>query len=203
MDYQGYGLAENAPEYPTIGFLARMIPGKGLDQLVEAFLLLCQENKLPSVRLAIGGTKIAADEPFICRQQEKIARAGLTDRVTWRPNLSFEEKVAFYQSLSVLSVPASYGEAFGLYVLEALACGVPVVEPDHAGLGELVRATGGGLLTEPNSVPDLAAKLTQILTDSALRQKLAHQGRQVALEQYSADAMAARFFGAIDSTLCR
>src|SRR5690606_6597723 len=126
-------------------------------------------------------------------QKAKIAAAGLTARVEWRVNLSYVDKIRHLQSLTVLSVPASYGEAFGLYILEALACGVPVVEPDHAGPGELVRATGGGLLCAPDDAASLADALRKILRDGGLRRSLGEAGRKAVLERFTAERMASGF----------
>ena len=107
---------------PVIGYLARQCEGKGLHTLVDAFILLAP--KLPNVRLAIAGTATSVDSKYIAQQQQKLKDAGLWDRVTWKRNVSIEEKIAHLRSLTVLSVPATYGEAFGLYVVEALACGM-------------------------------------------------------------------------------
>lgn len=199
MDFSAYTPQDAAPQPPVIGFLARLIAGKGLGTLVDAFILLAP--RLPEVRLALGGTKLDSDDKFIGEQKQKLERAGLSQRVEWRPNLSLEEKVQHLRSLTVLSVPATYGEAFGLYVIEALACGVPVVEPDHAGLGELVRATGGGLLCTPDSPAALAEALEKILTDHALRQELAATGRETVRRDFSSDAMARNFDAVTRSVL--
>jgi glycosyltransferase involved in cell wall biosynthesis len=196
LDLAAYQPAQ-PPAVPTIGFLARLIAGKGLDQLVDGFLDLAARDSVPGVRLAIGGTMTDADLPFIEQQKAKLAAAGLSDRVDWRPNLTAEAKIAHLQGLSILSVPATYGEAFGLYVLEALACGVPVVEPNHAGLAELVTATGGGLLCAPNDKKSLVDAWERLLSDTALRQNLATHGRQQVLANYSHQAMAERFLRAI------
>lgn len=193
LDFAAYRPAEQQPAVPTIGFLARLIKGKGLDQLVEAFIVLKRQREFAAARLKLAGTKTDADDAFIEEQKCRLAEAGLTDAVTWHPNLNLREKVAFLQSLSVLSVPATYGEAFGLYVIEALACGVPVVEPDHAGLGELVRATGGGLLCKPNDSESLASRLAELLHNPALAADLAKTGRDSVVQKFSADAMAAGF----------
>ncbi len=188
VDLTGYEPQESAPEIPVIGYLARQCEGKGLHTLVEAFILLAP--KLPRVRLAIAGTATSMDKKYIAAQQRKLKAAGLWNRVSWQRNLSVPEKIAHLKSLTVLSVPATYGEAFGLYVVEALACGVPVVEPDHAGLGELLRAVGGGLLCIPDDPASLAERLTEIITDPALRDSLAEEGHTAVLCEFSAERMA-------------
>ena len=191
MDFTGYSPAAVSPSVPVIGYLARLCYGKGLQTLVEAFLILAE--RLPHARLSLAGTSTAADADFIRSQKHTLEQAGLTGRVTWQENLTFEEKVQHLQSLSVLSVPATYGEAFGLYVIEALACGVPVVEPEHAGLAELVQATGGGLLCAPDDAAALAAALELLLKDEPQRLALASRGRETVLREYTADRMARDF----------
>jgi glycosyltransferase involved in cell wall biosynthesis len=99
------------------------------------------------------------------------------------------EKAAFLQSLDVLSVPAPYQEPKGIYVLESLACGVPVVQPAHGAYPEMLAATEGGLLFQPGNTDDLAEKLTSLIVDSARREALAVRGRKLVSEQYSLTAM--------------
>lgn len=193
LDLADYSPAPAPPPHPTIGYLARMIQGKGFDQLITAFIQLKQRGTHPHLRLAIGGTMTNGDQPFIQQQKKRIAAAGLTDSVTWHPNLSAAEKIKFLQSLTILSVPATYGEAFGLYLLESLACGVPVVEPNHAGLAEVVTATQGGLLYDHTQPEALANALETLLQNPDFRAHHAALGRENVLEKFSAQAMATNF----------
>jgi glycosyltransferase involved in cell wall biosynthesis len=193
IEVAGFAPAAAPPELPTIGFLARMCQGKGLDRLVDAFILLAKRGNLPHLRLRIGGAKTSADDAFVAAQEKKLRDAGCLDAAQFLPNLDYNEKVAFLQSLSVLSVPATYGEAFGLVVIEALACGVPVVQPDHGAFPELVRATGGGLLCPPDDAGALAVALEQLLLAPGLASELGHRGRAAVLENFSADRMAREF----------
>lgn len=191
MDFTGFAPAASPPAKPVIGYLARLCFGKGLKTLVEAFLLLAP--RLPDCRLAIAGTTTASDAKFVKQLKSTLAAAGLEDRVSWQENLDFDQKIQHLQSLSVLSVPATYGEAFGLYVIEAHACGIPVVEPDHAGLGELVRATGGGVLCEPDNPSALADALESLLRDEPRRQALAAAGLHSIRTEFTAERMARDF----------
>jgi glycosyltransferase involved in cell wall biosynthesis len=111
LDLTPFPVAEADPNWPTIGYLARMIHGKGLGTLVDAFIELTRRKSLPRVRLRIGGAFTPMDEAYVREQQAKLAAAGCAERVTWHPNLSFEEKMRFLGELSVFSVPATYGEA--------------------------------------------------------------------------------------------
>jgi glycosyltransferase involved in cell wall biosynthesis len=193
LDLTPFPVAEADPNWPTIGYLARMIHGKGLGTLVDAFIELTRRKSLPRVRLRIGGAFTPMDEAYVREQQAKLAAAGCAERVTWHPNLSFEEKMRFLGELSVFSVPATYGEAFGLYVVEALASGVPVVQPDHGAFPELVTVTGGGLLCRPDDAASLADQLEVVLKDESLRDQLVNRGRAAARNEFTAARMAERF----------
>jgi glycosyltransferase involved in cell wall biosynthesis len=92
----------------------------------------------------------------------------------------------------VLSVPTVYREAKGLYVLEALAAGVPVVQPDHGAFPELIAATGGGLLCTPEDPAALAAALAQLMDDPTQRNELAQRGRSAVRQAHTDQVMAER-----------
>jgi glycosyltransferase involved in cell wall biosynthesis len=105
-------------------------------------------------------------------------------------NVTHEQKQAFLRTLSILSVPATYGESFGLYVIEALACGVPVVQPRHAAFPELCEATGGGILCEPDDPAALADALDDMLNDAGRAREIGERGRRAVIERFGVDRMA-------------
>jgi glycosyltransferase involved in cell wall biosynthesis len=179
------------PTPPVIGYLTRLIDGKGLGALVDAFIALAASERVPGVRLHLAGGCTPADEPYVGQQRAKLAAAGLTDRTRWLPNVSRADKLQFLSELTVLSVPAMYGEAFGLYVLEALAAGVPVVQPDHAAFPELIAATGGGVLYDPAQPEALVDALAELLTDADRNIALGNAGRAAVSERFTTTAMAA------------
>jgi glycosyltransferase involved in cell wall biosynthesis len=193
IETTAFSPAKPDPNWPTIGFFARMIQGKGLTLLVRAFIQLCQRGDLPRVRLKIGGAQTQDDLAYQDSLQKEIHAAGLTERVEWLPNLSFNEKVTFFRDLTVFSVPAIYGEAFGLYVLEALASGVPVVQPRTGAFPEILEQTGGGLLCEPEDVTSLADALQKLLLDEPLRVQKIQSGLAAVRQDFSAIKMAQRF----------
>jgi len=182
--------AETAPEPPVVGYLARMCAEKGLPTLVDAFVRLAGEGGMRDVRLRIVGTRTAADLPLVRELEARLANAGLADRASWHPDVERAEKISLLRGCSVLSVPATYGEAFGLYVPEALAAGVPVVVPRHGALPELVEATGGGILCAPDDPADLARALAELLRDPARARALGARGRSAVLERFSVRTMA-------------
>ena len=188
---------------PVLGYFARMCKDKGLDTLVEAFIHLKNRGSVPRLKLHIGGGCGPGDEPFLKSLRVRLAEAGFIGEVSFSPNVNRVEKLAFLQSLTVFSVPAMYGEAFGLYVIEALAAGVPVVQPRTAAFPEIIATTGGGLLCEPNDPKSLADALEQLLLNPDRARALGEAGRNAVAEKFTAGVMAREtlkvFEGAISS----
>lgn len=193
LDFEDYAAGRLVPRSPTIGYFARMIHGKGLTTLVEAFIQTAERGRVPDVRLRIGGAATSSDESYISGLKQKLTDAGLSERVSWEPNLSFEDKVKFLHGISVFSVPATSGEAFGLYVIEAQGCGVPVVQPRHGAFPELLEVTQGGKLCEPDDPVSLASSLEMILLQDDFRKRLGETGRKHTLEAFSSSQMGAKF----------
>lgn len=193
IDTTAFTTSSPDPNWPVIGYFARMIHGKGLTTLVDAFIDLAKRNSVPRLKLRIGGAKTAADERYVASLQKKLAAAGLANRVEWHPNVSFKEKVHFFHDLTVFSVPATYGEAFGLYVIEAAASGVPFVQPDHGAFPELVEATQGGMLCPPDDPKALADCLESLLNDDERREQMSKNGINRVRQEFSATRMAERF----------
>lgn len=182
--------ARPLPQPPVLGYFARMSRDKGLDLLVDAFLRLKARGKVPSLKLRVGGGCGPTDEPVVQEQLAKLRRAGVEGDAEFCRNLSREDKVRFLESLTVCSVPARYGEAFGLYVVEALAAGVPVVQPRTAAFTELVSASGAGVLCAPEDPAALADAIESLLLDPAQCERLSTAAVRAAREQFSVAAMA-------------
>jgi len=185
------GGGESATQQPpTIGYLARLCRDKGLATLVEAFILLKQRPEFAAVRLRAAGALLRGDKPFVNALRHRLEQAGVLDDVEFRPNIERSAKIDLLRSLDVFSVPATYGESFGLYVLEALACGVPVVQPNHGAFPELLEATGGGVLCEPDDPRSLADAIAGLLRDRPKARALGGAGRRSVLERFGVDRMA-------------
>lgn len=193
LNFDAYERVRQEPETPTIGYLARMIHGKGLTLLVDAFIALAQRDTVPGVKLRIAGAKTSVDEDYVRGLQKKLKAAKLADRVTWEPNVTFEEKAKFLHEISVFSVPASYGEAFGLYLIEAQACGTPVVQPRHGAFPEILAVTQGGVMCEPDDMEALSQALEKLLLNEAKRRQMSQIGKFHARAHFSASRMAERF----------
>jgi glycosyltransferase involved in cell wall biosynthesis len=187
----GFAPSATPPDPPALGYFARICKEKGLHTLVDAFILLKNRNRVKDLRLRIGGGLSPADEEtFLKALREHLRAHGLLSSVDIFPNLTRAQKMEFYRSLSVLSVPALYGESFGLYLIEAWASGVPVVQPRHAAFPELVQSTRGGVLCEPDDVPALADRIEELLLEPEMARAMGRAGRQAALEHFSIERMA-------------
>jgi glycosyltransferase involved in cell wall biosynthesis len=175
---------------PRIGYLARLAPEKGLHVLIEAFIELRRNDRLQP-KLAIAGWLGEHNRPYVVGQQKKLIDAKLDADVHWAGEVDRLGKVEFLRTLDVFSVPTTYAEPKGLYVLEALAAGVPVVQPEHGAFPELLAATGGGVLVPPKDPNALAGALEALLQDEPRRSQLARTGQETVHANFNADAMAA------------
>ncbi len=171
----------------TIGYFARICPEKGLDRLLDAFRIL--HARRPEVRLKAGGYLGHRDRVYFDKLLATTSDLGDSFHYIGSPP-DTASKIAFLKSLDVLSVPTSYREPKGLYVLEALANGVPVVQPEHGAFPELIEATGGGVLVEPGHADALADALEALADDSARRIELGTTGRQKVHELFGPARMA-------------
>ena len=190
INLEGFEAAKVAPSPPVIGYFSRMCKDKGLDTLIDAFIKLKQDNHIPRLRLKVGGGCGPGDEGFVERMRGRLHAKALLGDVEFHPNVSRAEKQAFLKSLSVLSVPAQFGEAFGFYVVEAMAAGVPVVQPKCAAFPELVDATGGGMCYTHSGEGSLAAAIEKMLFKPEDAKAMGLKAREAVREKFSIEAMA-------------
>ena len=188
----GHGVKQSKGEDGslTIGYLARLCPEKGLHLLIEAFHQLWKKYESGHIKLRIAGYLDRKDESYFDKLRDRIRELGLEDAVDYAGEVDRKGKIAFLQSLDIFSVPTVYKESKGLSILEALANGVPVVQPAHGLFPELVEKTGGGLLVRPDSPDALAEGLATLVSDAALRRKLGDAGCHAVHQTFSDDKMA-------------
>lgn len=192
IDVSDY-VAKSLPHRPTLGYLARLCPPKGFHRAVDAFLNLHRRGRVEGLRLLAVGACTPEDEEYVAAQLRRIDKAGLSDLVELRKNVSREDKLEALQRMSVLSVPALYGESFGLYLLEALAMGRPFVQPRHGAFPELHELTEGGLLFDHEEPGEHVMVLESLLRDRSRIESLGQRGRERVHARFTVGAMADSF----------
>tara|TARA_A100001015_G_scaffold321164_1_gene450519 strand:+ start:1219 stop:2517 length:1299 start_codon:yes stop_codon:yes gene_type:complete len=197
----GYDPLSETPETPALGYLARLCPLKGLDLLVDSFIELKELDEFSELRLEIAGGMTAEDEPFVDEQRRKLIQAGLKDSFSIRPNITREQKLDFLRNLTVFSVPARYPEAFGLYVVEAMAAGVPVVLPSVGSFPELINTTQGGCIYDPDKNGALTDALQNTLNDPLKAKEMGLQGHRAASENFANEKLAVALINQLLSPL--
>jgi glycosyltransferase involved in cell wall biosynthesis len=190
LHLDGWKAGNPTPQPPVLGFFARMCKEKGLDTVVDAFILLKKRDRVKNLKLHVGGAMGPTDEPFVNELKLRLQGNGALGDATFFSNLTREQKQEFFRRISVMSVPAMYSEAFGLYLLEAWAAGVPVVQPPAAAFPELVAATGGGLIARSATPEALADGIEEILADNQKREAMGRSARTAIEEHFTAEIMA-------------
>jgi glycosyltransferase involved in cell wall biosynthesis len=175
---------------PVIGYLARIAPEKGLHVLAEAFEDLVASGEFPGIRLRVAGYLGPKERKYAAAVRRSLAAKGIRDQVEVLGTIDGKEKLEFLRGIDVLSVPTVHPEPKGLFVLEAFASGVPVVQPAHGSFPELVEAAGAGLLHAPGNPRDLAEKLGMVLRDADLRRRLATAATAAARDIFTPGRMA-------------
>lgn len=185
IDTENYHTTDTPVNPPVLGFLERQCPEKGMEVLVEAFIILKKNGRIPGLKLRAAGGSLVEDKPFLKKMHKRLDSENFGGDVEILPNLDFEDRLEFLHSLSVMSVPAEHAEAFGIYIIEALASGIPVVQPNNGAFPELLDMLGGGVLYEPNEPQKLAESIESLLLDPQRARKLGGIGRQNVLEKFS------------------
>jgi glycosyltransferase involved in cell wall biosynthesis len=202
INLAGYEKKERSQSGPfTIGFFARIAPEKGLHVLAETYRRQRKNESLTNARLEAAGYLAPEHRKYLDDIERDMKAAGLGDEFSYRGVLNREQKIAFLQSLDVLSVPATYDEPKGIFLLEAMACGIPVVQPRRGGFTEIVERTGGGLLVEPDDVASLAQGLLRLARSPELHEQLSNNGFANVREYYSVARMADSALLAYESLL--
>ncbi len=185
---------EASPAPPALGYLARMSRGLGLGTLADAYLEL-RKGGFPDLRLHLSGGATGDDGAFLEELRGRFASEGAGDAVRFFDDFDPASRKDFLRSLTLLSVPSPKPTAYGTYILEANAAGVPVVQPRLGSFPEIVEATGGGVLYDPSDADALARELGGLLGDPARLAELGRRGRESVVQRFGWDMMAGSMVG--------
>jgi glycosyltransferase involved in cell wall biosynthesis len=170
---------------PVIGYLSRLNHENGLEIVVDAFIRLKSDIRLKNAKLRLSGGMTGDDKSFVKKQIKKLKKSNFLQDVEFVDDFYGDALDNFFAGLSVLTVPVLKGEAFGLYQLEAMASGIPVVQPALGAFPEVVEVTGGGAIFHPNTPEALATKLAEVLSQPEKLKQMSFSGRKAIEEKFN------------------
>ncbi len=150
------------PDGLLLGCYGRIRHQKGTDAFVDAMIDLCARSK--DVSGIVMGRATEKHTGFLAEQKDKVAKAGLSDRILFMPEVTVDQIAEWYQVLDLFIAPQRW-EGFGLTPLEAMACGVPVVATDVGAFSEIVTDPSLGRVVPPGDIPALANAAAEMLED--------------------------------------
>ena len=202
IDFTHYQKSNLPFNPPVIGYLCRMSEYFGLGILIDAYIKLKQQSDFKNLKLYIMGGYTGDDKSFVDKRKQDLIDQGYYQDVTFFDSFDVGPRIDFLRSLTVLSVPVPGGEAFGAYQVEALASGVPIVEPNVGGYPEFIESTGGGILYEPNTPEKLAEALASLLRDPQRLRQMANQGHEAVHKRFTMQTMAKKIIDVYRSCIC-
>lgn len=179
-----------SPPY-TIGYFARIAPEKGLHVLCDAYHRLRHRPDVPDTRLVAGGYLLEEHREYLAGCQRRMRDWGYDGHFTYAGSPDRAGKIALLRTFDVFSVPTTYADPKGLFLLEAMANGLPVVQPRHGAFPEIIARTGGGVLVAPEEPDSLAEALRSLLVDRPLALSMGAAGAAAVRAHYTVDQMAA------------
>src|ERR1017187_1479 len=193
INLEGYQAAERAPHQPfRVGFLARVAPEKGLHRLAESYIRLRRDTDFSGAVLEAAGYLAPEHRAYLRGVDRLMKDAGFGAEFHYRGELARAPKIEFLNSLDLLSVPCTYDEPKGIFLLEAMASGVPVVQPRRGAFPEILDQTGGGVLVEPENPASLADAIYRLWKYPEARAELGRRGAEGVRAHYSVSQMAER-----------
>ncbi len=176
VEINDYTFISTREKERNVGYISRMCHENGFDIVVDAFVELKRKPGFEDVKLIATGGSTGDDTKYIKEQKKKIRENNLTG--SFEIVADFEEKGLheFFKKVSLISVPVRIGEAFGIYLLEAMASGVPVVQPALGAFPEIIELSGGGETYLPNTPEKLSEMWAGLLTDPERLEQLSIAG---------------------------
>lgn len=179
----------------NIGYISRMCHENGFDIVVDAFIELKKKPGFEDVKLIATGGSTGDDAKYIKEQKHKIRENNLDNFFELMEEFEGEARHDFFKKVSLISVPVRIGEAFGMYLLESMASGVPVVQPALGAFPEIVELSGGGVTYMPNSPEKLSETWAELLSNPEKLEKLSHDGYEGTKKKFNIHNHAAEIIG--------
>jgi len=186
---------KDAFSQPALGFFCRVSRHNGFDKLVDAFIEIKSKDLVHDLTLHVCGGYTGDDKPFIFEQIKKIREHGYEKSIKIYPEFLGNKKMEFFSNVDVISVPVRKYDGYGLYILEANAAGIPVVQPATGAFPEILKMTGGGTIYSPDNIGELVKALTSLLNDHSLRNRLGEAGERNVRSELSLEKMSIALSG--------
>lgn len=174
------------PDAPLVLFLARVNKIKGVDFLVAAFAEACRQ--IPNAVLAIAGP----DDGFLPEVQRQVGELGIEDRVRTIGYADGAAKLEAYRAADVYVLPSTY-EILGITLLEALACGAPVITTDRCGLADEIQQNTLGSVVKHGDVRGLSDEIVRALNERDAARRDSERRREFVLANFAWDRIAERW----------
>jgi len=178
VDPDEYHITKPVDKVRNIGYISRMCEANGFDIMIDAFIELKQDADFKDVNLILTGGSTGDDKPLLKKVKQKLLHAGLLDQVEFHEDFDGEGRHDFFKKVQMISVPVRNGEAFGLYLLESMASGVPVVQPALGAFPEIIEKSKGGITYPTNDAKSLSNSLKELLNDPQKLSDLSENGRK-------------------------
>lgn len=171
----------------TIGYLSVITPSKGLDLLVEAFIMLVKQHKR-DVQLHVAGKVLNRD--YFNSIHNRLDSEQLLSRFQHLGEVELAGKLAFLKECSVFAVPTRIEESRGMAAMEAMAMGLPVIVPECGVFPEMISLTSGGVLYPSQDAGMLAQSIADLIDNPSRTDELSKLGAAGIRRHYSASQMA-------------
>ncbi|MDD4144230.1 MAG: glycosyltransferase family 4 protein [Prolixibacteraceae bacterium] len=201
VDHKDYIFKPASQKPRNVGYISRMCHDNGFDIVVDAFIKLKENPEFDDVKLIVTGGYTGDDSKFVKEQVRKIRANGLADKFELLPEFEDDAIHEFFAKVSLVSVPVRAGEAFGMYLIESMVSGVPVVQPALGAFPEIISLSGGGAIYEPNTPEMLCEKWSEVITDPEKLELLSNAGYKGTKDNFDIDKQAAKIIGLYESIL--
>ena len=176
VDVNDYNYIPTREKERNVGYISRMCHKDGFDIVVDAFIELKKKSGFEDVKLIATGGSTGDDAKFLKEQKRKLKENNLLNFFEIIPEFGGKTINNFFKKVAVVSVPVRIGEAFGLYLLEAMASGVPVVQPALGAFPEIIEISGGGVTYMPNTPQKLSETWAELLSNPEKLEELSKKG---------------------------
>jgi glycosyltransferase involved in cell wall biosynthesis len=192
VDIKDYNYINSSEKQRSIGYLSRMNYENGFDIVVDAFILLKKKPGFEDVKLVATGGSTGDDTKYIKGIKKLIRNNNLETDVDFHEEFEDDGRDKFFKKVSMVSVPVRNGEAFGMYLLESMASGIPVVQPALGASPEIIELSKGGIIYQHNTPEELASNFEELLTNPEKLSQLSKQAYKGVKENFDIHTQASR-----------